>query len=997
MWLRTTAAMRNTSLNSEHGRALSNIVDCDSDKNDDDEWSEGDPTDSFSGSDSEDTLRSDDQSDLDQGDETLRRDEESPFGLADPEQENDGLVADDEEAYVDAEGLLESGRDASKTRTAIPSDHEGTVKQSGNGGGTQNGSDHELTMIGQTRASQTVDQESAKDSEFEVDENVPSCEHAIEGFEVLEELGRGAFGVVYRARDMKLDRHVAIKIPLLSNQELASKYIQEARNAAQIDAIGIVPVFQIGETESGFPFVVQKLIDGSTLHSLLRRAESLPASWAIQMVAKVATAIAQAHQAGLVHRDLKPANILIDPSGEPWVADFGLAVFEEDQRSLRGEVAGTPAYMAPEQFSGRADWLDGRADIWALGVILYQALSGKAPFEGKGFDELQEQIRHREARPLSQRQPSLPAELDQVFSRCCAKDVSQRYPSASKLAAELREILRSSDLPLEGISIDASADGETTIRSRAVDGTLAGKSVFGAKTIVQPRAAERANRLLAPALILVAVGCCIGFALIWNRLNDSTVPLANKERLEALGGDFNTEEPVVVTEPVRERIVVSQAGAGTHGTLRGALKEALPGETIFIQPGTYRLGLVLSDVNVVLVGEGAREDVRLVGDDQAAFKLDTRSKVIFRNLSIEVDGDDLNTIEVGDASLSLFGCRVLSNAYDCIKAGEGANLVIDDCQFVSGKHPAVVAKDSINLMVSDSDFRFDVLNVGIQTEDPVTGIQLTNSPSSFTGCTFTGSQGLGKGISAAETERLSIDDCVFTNLLRGVELFNSAQVKLGRLSRFENCKLGIYTGGSQAELQDVDLRNCKVGIRVDENSSLVIRNGTFEETENVGLWVHDSHVELEQCRFEENENLAIVVDCSSEGSGVGLDQSSIQSNKIGLFLIEGRVQMKGGLVSQNTQAGIAVVSRDLVPQGLRTSPRDPIGKVESSVREIEAQSVTMNAKGEAPAILFNSSGKYQLKDCAILDLPNQNKPELRDSLMRITEEDWVRVVQRTVK
>jgi serine/threonine protein kinase len=964
-------------------------VDCDSDKNDDNERLEEDLTSSLD--------RTDDQSELEQTAEIHRSREVSPGGPDNPEQGAGEMAADEEEEYVDAEGLLESKLDASKTRTAIPSDHEGTVKQSENDVPRQGGDD-ELTLVADKYASETVDQELDADSEFDIDESATSCEHKIQGFEVLEELGRGAFGVVYRARDLKLDRHVAIKIPLLANQELASKYIQEARNAAQIDAVGIVPVFQIGETESGFPFVVQKLIDGSTLYSLLGRAKSLPASWAIQMVAKVATAIAQAHQAGLVHRDLKPANILIDPSGEPWVADFGLAVFEEDQRNLRGEVAGTPAYMAPEQFSGRADWLDGRADIWALGIILYQALSGKPPFEGKGFDELQEQIRYREARPLTQRQPSLPAELDRVFSRCCAKDVSQRYPSAAELAEDLNEILRTSDLPLHGISLDETADGQTTIRSRAVEGTLARKSIFGAKTIVQPRAAERANRLLAPALGFVAVGCCIGFAVIWNRLNDSTIPVADTKQLESQSGDVAAEEPPAVMERVRERIVVSQSEGGTHQTLREALAEALPGETIFVQPGTYRLGLVLKDIKVDLVGEGARDDVRLVGDNQSAFKVDAGSEVSLRNLSIEVDGEDLNTIELSDARLSLLGCRVLCDSYDCIKAGEGASLIIDDCQFVSGKHPAVVAKDSADLRVSDSDFRFDVLNIGVKSEDPVTGVQLTNSPSSFSGCTFTGSQGLGKGISAAETARLTIDDCDFTNLLRGVELFDVKQVELGRLSRFENCKhAAIYAEGSQAELQDFDIRECKIGVRADAQSNLVVRNGTFLESDMVALWVHDSQVELEQCRFEKNKQLAIVVDCRGADSGVRLSQTSIQSNQIGLCLIEGRVEMRGGLVSQNSQAGFAVVGQDMVSGRLRSPSRNSGETPQSSIREIDAQSATLNAKGEAPAILFSSPGRYRLKDCAILDLSNQNKPELSDRLTRVSEEEWVRVVLRTVK
>ncbi len=154
-------------------------------------------------------------------------------------------------------------------------------------------------------------------SQEEITDTAPhdTEQESIPGFEVVEELGRGAFGVVFRAIDRNLDRQVAIKLPVLKNADLSDKYLQEARNAAQIDAAGIVPVYQVGTTDSGHPFVVQKLINGSTLQELLKESESLPATWVVEMVRKLADAIGIAHQTGLVHRDLKPDNIFVVESG----------------------------------------------------------------------------------------------------------------------------------------------------------------------------------------------------------------------------------------------------------------------------------------------------------------------------------------------------------------------------------------------------------------------------------------------------------------------------------------------------------------------------------------------------------------------------------------------------------------------------------------------------------------------------------------------------------
>ncbi|MCA9129640.1 MAG: serine/threonine protein kinase, partial [Planctomycetales bacterium] len=268
------------------------------------------------------------------------------------------------------------------------------------------GTNHEVTQVSDLEKFQA---DIRRESEFR--ESVLQ-QDAIPGFQLLDEIGRGGFGVVYRARDQQLNRRVAIKIPLTCQPRTKQAYLSEARNAASLDIPGIVPVYQVGMTANDLPFVVQKLIDGQSLAYAVRQGGELSEHQAVQIMIAISEAAGAAHAKSLVHRDLKPANILIDREGKPWITDFGLALSEEEQAGRRGEVAGTPTHMAPEQLKGKADWLDGRTDIWALGVILYELLTGKLPFYSKDRAELFDQILNRDPRPISQRAPHLSRHWD---------------------------------------------------------------------------------------------------------------------------------------------------------------------------------------------------------------------------------------------------------------------------------------------------------------------------------------------------------------------------------------------------------------------------------------------------------------------------------------------------------------------------------------------------------------------------------------------------------
>src|SRR5579871_2090932 len=252
-------------------------------------------------------------------------------------------------------------------------------------------------------------------------------------------LGKGAFGVVYRGHDDDLRRDVAIKVP--HRQRVAQPgdveaYLAEARIVASLDHPHIVPVHDVGRTDDGCCFVVSKFIEGSDLARKLQ--EGRPAfPQAAELIATVAEALHHAHRRGLVHRDIKSGNILMDNHGKAFVADFGLALKEEDF-GKESMVAGTPAYMSPEQAQGEGHRVDGRSDIFSLGVVFYELLTGQRPFRGRTREDLFEQIARIEPRPPRQMDDTIPRELERICLKSLAKRVSERYPTAMDLADDLR-------------------------------------------------------------------------------------------------------------------------------------------------------------------------------------------------------------------------------------------------------------------------------------------------------------------------------------------------------------------------------------------------------------------------------------------------------------------------------------------------------------------------------------------------------------------------------
>jgi serine/threonine protein kinase len=263
------------------------------------------------------------------------------------------------------------------------------------------------------------------------------------GYEILEELGHGGMGIVYRARDITLKREVAlkcIKSGALTGPEV-SRFYREAEAAARLHHPNIVPVYAIDQLE-GSPCYTMPLVLGGTVAQARARYHANPRETAA-LVEKVARAVHAAHGAGVIHRDLKPGNILLDERGEPLVADFGLAkIVDTDGGTTRTYAAiGTPAYMAPEQVAGHAEQVGPSTDTWALGVILYELLTGKRPFLGPDY-ELGSRIVRTDPPPPRALLPTLPRDLDTIVMKCLEKEPAKRYASAEALADDLARFLR---------------------------------------------------------------------------------------------------------------------------------------------------------------------------------------------------------------------------------------------------------------------------------------------------------------------------------------------------------------------------------------------------------------------------------------------------------------------------------------------------------------------------------------------------------------------------
>jgi tRNA A-37 threonylcarbamoyl transferase component Bud32 len=267
----------------------------------------------------------------------------------------------------------------------------------------------------------------------------------IDGYEIAELLGRGGMGLVFKARQQTLKRHVALKIVVSGAHAGAAeraRFRTEAEAVARLHHPGIVQIYEVGE-QAGCPYLALEFVGGGSLAQHLN-GMPMPPRRAAQLLLDLARAVQHAHEQGIVHRDLKPANVLLTETGVAKIADFGLAKLldVEQGQTQTGAVLGSPSYMAPEQAAGKVRAIGPATDVYALGAILYELLTGRPPFLGASVLETLDQVRTHDPAPPQVLQPKVPDDLAAICLKCLEKGPPQRYPSAAAMARDLDLFLR---------------------------------------------------------------------------------------------------------------------------------------------------------------------------------------------------------------------------------------------------------------------------------------------------------------------------------------------------------------------------------------------------------------------------------------------------------------------------------------------------------------------------------------------------------------------------
>jgi serine/threonine-protein kinase len=340
-------------------------------------------------------------------------------------------------------------------------------------------------------------------------------------YEILDELGHGAMGSVFRAKDPAMDRLVAVKTILAAalDGELGSEYrqrfLREARAAGALAHPGIVPVFDVGE-EDGMPYLVMEFVRGQTLDAAMKKGVRFSLERICEIGQQIAEALGHAHHHGVIHRDIKPANILLTSpeaynSEQAKITDFGVAKMAAGGITTTGQLLGTPAFMPPEQFTGAP--LDGRADLFSLGVILYWLATGEQPFGGETISTVSYKIVHTEPIPPSKLNPAIPAALEAIILKCLVKNPDERYQTGEELAQALAQLHSDGQEPsLQSTAPLTHGTGKASEETFDLNASPKPKSSMVTATLTQQTAApKRFKRVLTWAAAILAGVLVVAF------------------------------------------------------------------------------------------------------------------------------------------------------------------------------------------------------------------------------------------------------------------------------------------------------------------------------------------------------------------------------------------------------------------------------------------------------------------------------------------------------
>lgn len=280
----------------------------------------------------------------------------------------------------------------------------------------------------------------------------------LDRYEIVQELGTGSMGIIYRARDKSLDRFVAVKVmrpEFQLDNETLERFRREARACAQLQHPNIVTVYDLAEGDGGVTYIIMELLEGTDLRTAMRKKIPLPVSLKVELMAQICDGLAHAHKHGIVHRDIKPTNLFLHLRNRAKILDFGVARLTSSNLTRTGKILGTPNYMAPEQITGLK--CDFRSDLFSTAIVAFELVAGSHPFQAPFIPK---RIANDEPDRLRDVDPRLPPQLEQALERALAKDPAERFTTAEEFAAALREVLSSGELDEIGGNDSAASQEE---------------------------------------------------------------------------------------------------------------------------------------------------------------------------------------------------------------------------------------------------------------------------------------------------------------------------------------------------------------------------------------------------------------------------------------------------------------------------------------------------------------------------------------------------------
>ncbi len=438
---------------------------------------------------------------------------------------------------------------------------------------------------------------------------------ALKHYEIEELLGKGGMGVVYRAKDTRLGRAVALKVlppELTGDADRKARFIQEARTASAVTHPAIAQIYDVDEGPDGL-FIAMELVQGKTVKALIQGRE-LDVLGALEIAAQVAAGLQKAHEAGIVHRDIKPENLVVTPDGHAKILDFGLAKLLEPPKDAPpdgishmetlaktqvGFVLGTLRYMSPEQARGQP--VDNRSDIFSLGIVIYEMVTGQLPFSGASALDTLHAIAFEETRPMTAIRANLPASLQRVVTRCLRKRAADRYPEAKELASDLKSVQREIESGVSNrVSLAARLQEQWRLfKDRSIgEWLLPGGILLAVLVFLVAMFAGQSADGLVPLLVFGT----IGVLLVRRRIRNRRIRLARRlvKRLRKI-----PEVKLVALNGMSVTALAEGAQASTYVRANAAL-DAVNSSMFFGEPFTLAIrdSVSADEEKALLVGSG---------------------------------------------------------------------------------------------------------------------------------------------------------------------------------------------------------------------------------------------------------------------------------------------------------------------------------------------------------------------------------------------------------